>query len=279
MIINTTSKHSMETDVAKFLDITVEELYQYIDYASEKATVDSFCFREDVFFQELNSIISDLQPENIIEEVFCFHLSRRLNTCAKNLTFCNLKELLLTQNEFSDFLRKFNIVFFEKQGRISFTYNRVQIPIDNTENNAAGYLRARFYGEDFCFNGFALRDQLLNNSYARELYDGPEFLQRLSEYLNNPQILSAYKESSTYYCYHLKMPFSEVVFDEAEELQGKEKELYFIDKICSRLFLYSETKADYISDNDNPIFRANDFAIIPSEYVVHKEELTFEMLR
>ena len=110
MIIDTTSKHSMETDVAKFLDITVEELYQYIDYASEKATVDGFCFREDVFFQELNLIISDLQPENIIEDVFCFHLSRRLNNCGKNLTFCNLKELLLTQNEFSDFFKKFNIV-------------------------------------------------------------------------------------------------------------------------------------------------------------------------
>lgn len=278
MIIDTTSKHSMETDVAKFLDITVEELYQYIDYASEKATIDSFCFREDVFFQELNSIISDLQPKNIIEEVFCFHLSRRLNNCAKNLTFCNLKELLLTQNEFSEFLRKFNIVFFEKQGKISFSYNGVPIPIDNIENNAAGYLRSRLYSADFCFNGFALRDQLLKNSYARELYDGPEFLQRLSKYLTKPQILSSYKENSTYYCYHLKIPFSEVVFDEAEELQEKEKELYFIDKICSRLFLYSELKADYISDNDNPIFRANDFAIIPSEYVVRKEELTLEML-
>lgn len=279
MIINTTSKQAMEMDLANYLDISIEELYQYIDYASEKAQMDSFCFREDIFFQELNCIISDLQSDSIVDNVYCYHLTRLLNTSVESLNFSNLKDLLLSENVFSIFLRDFNITFFEREEGIFFTYNGVEFSFDNTENNAANYLRARLHYNDYCFNGFAFRDQLLKNSYARQLYDGPEFLQRLSEYLRKPQIINRYKQNSTYYCYHLKIPFSEVVFDDAEHLQGRDKELYLIDKICYRLFLYTKFNPIDISDNDNPIFRANDFAIIPSEYIVSRELLTVDMLR
>ena len=78
MFIDTRTREGMESGISDFLDITVDEVYQYIDYASEKAQIDQWCFNTDIFADELETIITDLQPEKEIDELLFFHLSRRL---------------------------------------------------------------------------------------------------------------------------------------------------------------------------------------------------------
>ncbi len=60
MFIDTRSKESMESSMSTYLDIPVDELYQYIDYAAEKAQKDQWAFNIDLFYEELGNIISDL---------------------------------------------------------------------------------------------------------------------------------------------------------------------------------------------------------------------------
>ena len=63
MFIDTRSKESMESSMSTYLDIPVDELHQYIDYAAEKAQKDQWAFNIDLFYEELGNIISDLQPK------------------------------------------------------------------------------------------------------------------------------------------------------------------------------------------------------------------------
>lgn len=63
MYIDTKSREGMEKSIAVYLDVSVDELYQYIDFAAEKAQQDQCAFNTDIFFDELETIISDLQPE------------------------------------------------------------------------------------------------------------------------------------------------------------------------------------------------------------------------
>ena len=91
--------------IAVYLDVSVDELYQYIDFAAEKAQGDQWAFSTDIFFEELETIISDLQPETEIDELLFFHLSRRLHGTEYDVSGRNLENLFTTGNALSDFLR------------------------------------------------------------------------------------------------------------------------------------------------------------------------------
>ena len=57
--------------LAKYLDITVDELYQDIDDAAEKAHSD-WAFNADIFEQEIASTVENLQPLEHIDSARCF---------------------------------------------------------------------------------------------------------------------------------------------------------------------------------------------------------------
>ena len=61
-----------------------------------------------------------------------------------------------------------------------------------------GYYNGR---EDFCFNGFAFKDLLYRNNYARALSGVPEFLGQLVECLQCREVEWKYMENSEYFCY------------------------------------------------------------------------------
>lgn len=48
MLIDTRTKESMIASLASYLDITEDELFQYIDYAANKAQPDSWTFNTDM---------------------------------------------------------------------------------------------------------------------------------------------------------------------------------------------------------------------------------------
>ena len=180
MLIDTRTKESMIASLASYLDITEDELFQYIDYAANKAQPDSWAFNNDIFEEELLSFFSNLQPEKQIDEIYVYHLTRRLNDSIEDKSSDNLKSLLLKESPISSFLRQYGITFIEKDGHPVIVFNDNEISLEDTFESDVCYLRRRLgYNtgrEDYCFNGFALRDLLMKNSYTRQLFDGPEFL-------------------------------------------------------------------------------------------------------
>ncbi len=280
MIIETTTRENMEHDLAMYLDITIDELYQYIDYAAEKAS-SGWAFNADVFEREITSIIDDLQPLEHIDSVLCFHLSRRLNNSLDDLRSYNLKELLLSDNPTVRFLNAHKIFFKDQDNHIVIYYRGLEVILEDTMKSDVCYLRGRLgynYGrEDYCFNGFAMRDLLMKNSYTRELYDGPEFLIVLSRFLKNKALIDDFVKQSTYFCYTLKIPMREIIFDGFDELDNDEKESHLVSQICYRLLMYSDHER-ILFDHDNPIIRVADDSILPTTYMINSEIITLDMM-
>lgn len=280
MLIETTSRERMEHDLALYLAITTDELYEYIDYAAEKASGD-WVFNTDIFEQEIASIVSDLQPSEHIDSIMCFHLSRRLNSSLDDLNSYNLKDWLLTDNSMVRFLNNHHVFFKAHNNHIAVYYHGHEVMLENRMDSDVCYLRNRFgYNcgqKDFCFNAFAMRDLLMKNTYTRALYDGPEFLIALSHYLQNRTILEDFIKDSTYFCYTLKIPLDEVIFDKSDKLNNEQKERYLIAQICYRLLMYIEERVS-LFDDDNPIIRVADNVTLPASYVINSEIITLEMM-
>lgn len=283
MIIDTRSKEGIASSLASYLNIIEGELYQYIDYAANKAQPDRWGFNIDVFQEELLSIFSDLQPEESINEMYVYHLTRRLNSAADDVSGNNLKGLLLTQSTLSNFLQKHAVTFIERDGHPVLYHHGKEVDLNDTNETDVCYLRSRLgYNagrEDYCFNGFALRDLLMKNSYTRELYDCPEFISVISRHLTDANIKKEYFSNSKYYCFTYKLKMDEVLFDDRDSLVGEDKVDYLLVQLCMRLLAYTDTKPQYIYDHDNPVIRVADDACISAENMVVQEEITIEMIK
>lgn len=272
----------MIASLALYLDITEDELCQYIDYAANKAQTDRWAFNSDIFKEELLTIFSDLQPEEQIDEIYVYHLTRRLNGSIEDKSSDNLKSLLLKESAISIFLRQYGIAFIEKDSHPVIVFNDKEISLEDTFESDVCYLRSRLgYNscrEDYCFNGFALRDQLMRNSYTRQLYGGPEFLDVLSRYLSIDGLKEEYCENSKYYCFTYKMAIDEILFDDRDDLGNDEKVDYLLLQIAMRIMSYMDN-SKYQYDHDNPIIRIADDACVSENRLAGIEEITLEMIQ
>lgn len=282
MYIDTTSKEKMEQDVSTYLGITVDELYQYIDYAAEKAQEGQWAFNCDIFNSELETIFVDLQPENTLDEMLVFHLARRLPDSLDSYDGDNLYHLLTTENPLSAFLTTHEVQFHPRGTHLELFYKGENIPLDDTMNHNVCYLRSRLGfnrgREDYCFNGFALRDLLMKNSYTRELYYGPEFLTVLARFLNDNMIRQDFFEKSNYHCYTYLLPFDMVIFDNCDKLTNSEKKTYLLLQVCARLLAYQTSQRGNIYDHENPVVRFADNSLVPEKYIRAKEKITLDMI-
>lgn len=104
MLIDTRTDESMIFSLATYLNITEEELFQYIDSAANKARIDNLFIDHEIFDDEVISLISDLQPKEQIDEIYVYHLTRRLNDSIVDKSSDNLKSLLLKESPLSKFL-------------------------------------------------------------------------------------------------------------------------------------------------------------------------------
>lgn len=282
MLIDTRTKESMIASLASYLDITEDELFQYIVYAANKAQPDRGEFNTDIFEEELLLIFSDLQPEERIDEIYVYHLTRRLNDSIEDKSSDNLKTLLLKESVISIFLRQYGIAFIEKDSHPVIVFNDREISLEDTSESDVCYLRSRLgYNsgrEDYCFNGFALRDKLMRNSYTRQLYGGPEFLDVLSRYLSIDALKMKYCDNSKYYCFTYKMAIDDIMFDEKDDLGNDEKVDYFLVQVAMRIMSYMEnSKCQY--DHDNPIIRVADDASVPKNKFIDAEEIILDMIK
>ncbi|MBR1433259.1 hypothetical protein [Ruminococcus sp.] len=281
MIIDTRTKKNMESSLSDYLGIKINDLCQYINYALCKSRMYDTCYNMDIFDEEIARFYSELKLSGTIDEIYVYHLTRRLNSSIDDLSSDNLKSLLLDESAISSFLRKHEVSFKLSEDHPLLFYKGKEVKLTNTMETNVRYLRSRLgYNsteKDYCFNGFAFRDLLLKNSYASELYYGPEFIVRLSDFLNDTYIAKDYFDNSSYFCLTYIMKFEDIVFDSNELFNYNEKIKYFVMQMFNRLSEYTRGSR-HLDDFQNPIIRLSDTASVSANNFVDKEEINRDML-
>lgn len=191
MYINSISITKLIEYLCNIFDISDEKLYRDLsDIAHNR--------NDDIFEKNIDNYIK----RNIVnkpDNVLLFHLSRRLDKSDNDLI-----NLLTTQNNYSDFLLKYNLSFKFNNGHIEVFYYNKKIELDDNDNNDV-YLMKRFGYfkniKDFCFNGFIINFLIGGNLYNSSLSFGSELLQSLSDLINDKSMVEDYISSSTYYCF------------------------------------------------------------------------------
>lgn len=282
MIFDTRTYDSMKASLAEYFDISCEELVEFIMEAADNAQKKSqWAFDTTVFEAELDAFFENLEINEEIEGVMCFHFSRRLNETYGDMRTYNLKALLLSDNPMSYFLKENGYEFFEDDDHLVFQYHGEEyFPEQGSESSGALLANrlGRNCGEaDYCFNGLALGDSLMRNLYARRLFDGPEFLISLSEYMGDDSLLEKYQNKSTFYCYRFTLPVEDIIIDGHECFEKEDIIWYLIHQMAYRIMIYEDGRKPS-SDDDNPIIRVADNCVLPSEYIQETNEITLDML-
>lgn len=275
MYIDTHSRESMEKSICGLFQLHPLELGEQLLLLDRAASDD------DDYIDKLDKFVENKCTE-YPNEILLFHLARRLHGTEDATEGRNLADLLLSENPFSSFMHEKGIDFSKGEQHIDVVYKGNMIDWDKCWHGNSSYMKSRlgyFKGrEDFCFNGFAMKDLLYRNSYARELSGVPEFLGQLVECLNCKSVSRQYIENSEYYCYEYKLPLSVVMFDDHDTYSDALKQRYLLRCVLQRLYQYQTSNIRYMFDLDNPILRLADDYTIPSEYYVGREKITFEML-
>lgn len=279
MIIDTRTKEGMESSLASYFGITtVNTLKNCIYFAENTVRKGKKEFDIFEFSDELHDI---MQPKERIDEIYVYHLTRRLNNTKEDFSTKNLKDLLLTDCAVSKFLYEHNITFVERDGHPILFYNNKEVDLGNEDG--AGNLEYRLGYDtketDYCFNGFVMKDLLMKNYYARSLKDCPEFIKKLSACFNDDTIEKDYKKNSKYYCFTYKFKIEELIVDTYDSVEDvKEKENIFIATLCNRLYYYMIISEENLFDSDNLVVRVNDDINISANYLVNIEEITDNMI-
>lgn len=281
MYIDTHTKETMEKSICSYLGVTLQDLSVLFNLAGNEAQQDKFLDGDklnDIF----NSFIKAHMPNKELDEVLFFHLSRRLNTASDCNVGNNLFELLSTENAMTLFLKEHDVEFVVCDKHLNLIYKGKEISLDDTNKEHIPYLRWRLGHNanriDFCINGFLLKDLLYRNSYARELYDVPEFIGVLATFLKRRDIGTDYFDNSKYYCFEYCLPLVKVMFDEKDSLAEEQKVKYLLNQILNRLYEYHTHDIRYMFDHENPIIRLTDNDTMDEQYYISKEEITWDML-
>lgn len=281
MYIDTHTKNSMENSVCDYLGVTSDVLYGLFEYATIEAQQDKH-IDGDKLNKVFNNFIISNMPTKPIDEVLFFHLSRRLNTAADVSVGNNLFDLLSTENAMTSFLKEHDVEFSTFDGHLDLLYKGNKISLADTSQEHIPYLRWRLGHNtnriDFCFNGFLLKDLLYRNSYARELYDVPEFIGVLATFLKRRDIGTDFFDNGKYYCFEYCVPLEFVLFDDNDCMTLSEKPKYLLNQVLNRLYEYHTSDIRYMFDHENPVIRLTDHDTMQEHYYTGKEEITWDML-
>lgn len=272
MFIDTWSRDTLETSVARCLNRTIPEIYSEIEKADQVSRQPEGGHDADVFQEEVLKFVKTCDLE-LLNQIQFYHLARRLNI-DEDVEGKNLQTLLLTENAFTSFLRKRGVTFRENE-HIDVIYNGIVQDISEHKlevNVNYLYSRLGYYKEnlDYYFNGLAFHDQIKKNYYADALRDGPEILSNLSRLLNKPQLILDYEKSSRYYCFAYCVPMSEIVFEDKPKLEDDAKMTYFLQRCFERLHQYWMGE-EITGDSDNPILVLRNNKNMSAVYFTQKE--------
>lgn len=276
MFIDTHSRDSMVKSVCEALKISKFELRDKL-YTMDKTAKD-----DDEYYEMIDAFVDErlLFPP---DEILLFHFARRLHGTEGDVEGRNLADLLTTENAFSEIMKKEGLQFVKGAQHIDVLYKGKIVDWDKCYNGNSSYMKLRlgYYKgrEDYCFTGFAFKDLLYKNHYARALFWLPEFIGQLIDCLGCKSIGIHYMENGTYYCYEYKIPLEYVMFDDHDTYWYEQKQKYLIRCTLLRIAQYQTSDERYMFDHDNPVLRLGDNFTLPAEYFVSREEVTSEMLR
>jgi len=270
MYIDTTTKETLQNSIITLFNISEDMLECFFEkvYESEKSVED-----------EINLFILERAiDKSIITEIEFYHLSRRLNNCDFKIGY-NLYTLLLEDTEVAAFLRERDIEFKMGDGHLLLYHHGIHEELnDNSRPGVAnvrwrmGYLKD--YGrEDYCFNGFAFKDALHNNSYINSLRLCPEFIGQLAIVIDREDIINDYVNNSEYYLIKYIVPLEKVIFDGIRCNNSEEKVTYLMSLSLLRLYKYWNNDHYGTYDNDNLILRLEDDDIMGQEFFVSADKI------
>ena len=226
MIIRTETYRDLEEDLATILDIDELFLYERLAEISREC-LDGFHSDWDKYEEQIDSLISEYADLNMVDEVYIYHLGRHM---VKPKELLPLKELFLSENRFSAFLKEHNIVFDEQDGKLRFFYRGRQITAEEILASGHFHLLAKrlgYLGEaDFCVNGFAFWPNIEKTSdgYFHDLQRGPEIIENMGRFIGK-DLWREFKEQSKYYGIVFKIPVEEVIFDGRDDTETKEEKV------------------------------------------------------
>jgi len=274
MFINTRTIEAMEKSLCGLMQATTDKLYLVLEDLDAQCWKGIY-FDSEKFANESKKYI-ERQAEKMPDEIMFYHLSRRLNAVEEAEEGKNLKELLLTDNAFSKLLQSHGLTFSYDGKIIAFREGqKIQLP-SKSGNAEIEYLRRRLgydkQYQDYCFNGFALRDSLLKNGYIPILRGVPEFISGLSNYIGDKELVRDYMQNSEFCCFTYVLPIEQVIFDKHENLNDIAKVHYLITKCFERL-IKRRKRPYFINDYGNPMLRLHDNACMEERWFVEKEVL------
>ena len=275
MYIDTRCIENLEKAVCDLFQMQPLQMYEYLMQLGQLSDgEEEYTCRLDAFIAERCMRYPD--------EILLFHLARRMHGSEDSKEGRNLANLLLSSNPFCTFMRDNGISFIKGELYIEVIYKGALVDWDKCTEGNPEYVKWRLgYDEnekDFCFNGFALKDLLYRNHYARALYYGPEFFQQLVDCLQCEILQQKYMENSEYFCYEYKLPIATVIFDGHDDYSESMKQQYLVRCVLQRLHKYFVSSLEFMQDDENPILRLADDYIVPAEFYVGKEKITSEML-
>lgn len=267
MVIDTHSKATMQKSICEYFNLTEGELH---------CLFDRFYYSPVELEQAIEEYVSD-NFSGPLDSVQFYHLSRRLN--GSNLKAGNnLYDLLLNKSIISDFLGKYGISFVKGPDHLLLYNNGKLEQLRESYNGNVSYLKWRMgyiHGdEDYCFNGFALRDRLqYNTCYFNQLGFCPEFIYELAQVMGKESMVWDYRKNSKYYCLEYLLPLDKVIIDGKDYLKSQRgKSLEILAACMLRLYHYW-LDPKYYFDNDNIILRLNDADTMDEQYFVRAEKL------
>ena len=223
----------------------------YIDTSSEAEIRNSICSYFGISAKELLSLIDNLEcqmkfikdenPNNPIDEILFFHLTRRLDSVNEHLAN-NLYDLLSTENSMTDFLKQHEIEFSPCEGYLDLIYKGKLAPLNYYTDSADEALLRQRLGQnkerpDFCVDGFIFGDLSSGNlrNYINRLGPCPEIISVLANVLDQRDIVRNYMQKSTYYCFKYGVPINKVFFEEDHGFSNDEKRQNLLKKSLESL--------------------------------------------
>lgn len=226
MILRTETYRDLEEDLATIMGIDELFLYQRLSEISRDC-LDGFNSDWDKYEKQIDSLISEYADLNVIDEVYIYHLGRHM---VEPKELFPLKEVLLSENKLSRFLKEHDIVFNEQNGQLRFFYNGREITTEDILAKEHFHLFARRLGHlgeaDFCVNGFSFWPNIEKTSdgYFQDLQRGPEIIENIGRFIGK-DIWREFKEQSKYYGIVFIVPVEEVIFDGRNDTRTKEEKV------------------------------------------------------
>ncbi len=209
MDFDTRTYNSIEITISNLLDVDIKYLESYL--------LGNINFDSSNWYYVFVEFLKDKCNSKVdsCNSFIYFHtLTRRLNI-DKSKKACNLRELLLSENEFTSFCNKYRITYKENKNIDIFLNGE---KIDYSQD---AYLMSRLVtsfgkeGPDICVNGFLIRENIKDcyPNYYNNLGQCPEFLKKLLSFLDLKEAINDYYKDSTYYIYTYRIPIKEIKLD------------------------------------------------------------------